>query len=171
MKSFGVAVLFGIAAILAGCADSVSKPVPVVALAPEQKSELKIADVMAEAAPGVDISRYDLDRIAGKLKGELQLRAAEMMAGENEPAPSTMKVVFTEYDAGNAFARAMLAGLGQIEIEADVFLIDAAGKTVAQYEVSKNFAFGGIYGASTSIEDVEVGFVKSVVEIVSEKQT
>jgi len=152
MKSFGVAVLFGIAAILAGCADSVSKPVPVVALAPEQKSELKIADVMAEAAPGVDISRYDLDRIAGKLKGELQLRAAEMMAG-------------------NAFARAMLAGLGQIEIEADVFLIDAAGKTVAQYEVSKNFAFGGIYGASTSIEDVEVGFVKSVVEIVSEKQT
>src|SRR5690606_42084082 len=120
--------------------------------APEQKSELKIADVMAEAAPGVDISRYDLDRIAGRLKGELQLRAAEMMAG-------------------NAFARAMLAGLGQIEIEADVFLIDAAGKTVAQYEVSKNFAFGGIYGASTSIEDVEVGFVKSVVEIVSEKQT
>src|SRR5690606_28290192 len=105
-----------------------------------------------------------------KLMGELTLHAAEMMAAEGETAPVTMKVVFTEYDDGNAFARAMLAGLGQIEIEADVFLIDIEGKTLAQYEVSKTFAFGGIYGASTSIEDVEVGFIKSVVEIVKEQR-
>ncbi|MBO6635932.1 DUF4410 domain-containing protein [Parvibaculum sp.] len=166
MRSFGVAILLGVAAILAGCADSVSKPVPVVALAPEQKSALKIKDVMAEAVSGVEMSKYDLDRVAGKLKGELSLHAAEMMAAEGETAPVTMKVVFTKYDRGSAFARAMLAGLGQIEIDADVFLIDVEGKTLAQYEVSKDFAFGGIYGASTSIEDVEVGFIKSVIEIV-----
>ena len=170
MRSFGVAILLGVAAILAGCADSVSKPVPVLALAPEQKSALKIKDVTAKAASGVEISQYDLDRISGKLMGELTLHAAEMMAAEGETAPVTMKVVFTEYDDGNAFARAMLAGLGQIEIEADVFLIDIEGKTLAQYEVSKTFAFGGIYGASTSIEDVEVGFIKSVVEIVKEQR-
>ncbi|ABS64149.1 hypothetical protein Plav_2540 [Parvibaculum lavamentivorans DS-1] len=170
MRFFGVAILLGVAAILAGCADSVSKPVPVLALAPEQKSSLKIAEVTAEAASGVQITQYDLDRIAGKLMGELALQAADMMAAEGETAPVTMKVVFTEYDEGNAFARAMLAGLGQIEIEADVFLIDTAGKTFAQYEVSKTFAFGGVYGASTSIEDVEVGFIRSVVEIVKEKK-
>ncbi|MEP2830610.1 DUF4410 domain-containing protein [Parvibaculum sp.] len=171
MRSIGVAMLIGVAAILAGCADSVSKPVPVMALAPEQQSALRIAEVKAEAAPGVDISQYDLDRIAQKLKSELELRAAEMMAGDEDLSSTTMKVVFTEYDAGNAFARAMLAGLGQIEIDADVFLIDKDGKTVAQYEVSKDFAFGGIYGASTNIQDVEVGFIKSVVEIVKERKT
>ncbi len=169
MRIFGVAILLGIAAVLAGCADSVSKPVPVLTMAPEQKSSLKISDVTAEAAPGVEMTQYDLDRITGKLKGELSLRAARIMAAEGDALDATtMKVVFRKYDAGNAFARAMLAGLGQIRIEADVLLIDAAGTTVGQYQVSKAFAFGGIYGAATSIEDVEVGFVKSVVEIVNE---
>lgn len=171
MRKFGIAVLLGMAAILAGCADSVSKPVPVMALSPEKKSEIRIQDVTAEAVTGVRMTQYDLDRISGKLKGELQMQAADMMAREGEPNPSSMKVVFTKYDAGNAFARAMLAGLGQIKIDANVFLLDQEGATLAQYEVSKNFAFGGIYGAATSIEDVEVGFIKSVVEIVKQNKS
>jgi len=37
--------------------------------------------------------------------------------------------------------------------------------------VSKQFAFGGVYGASTKIEDVEEGFTRSVAEILREKKT
>ena len=67
---------------------------------------------------------------------------------------------------GNAFARFMLAGLGQIRIGADVLLIDPAnGHAVGKFEVSKDFAFGGIYGAATRPEDVEDGFARSVAAI------
>jgi hypothetical protein len=76
-----------------------------------------------------------------------------------------MQVHFTKFDRGSAFARAMLIGLGQIRIEATVSLIDSTGKTVAQYAVAKDFALGGIAGASTTVDDVEQGFAKSVVAI------
>ena len=81
-----------------------------------------------------------------------------------------MKIVFTQYDRGNAFARFMIAGAGQIRIDADVMIVDAGnGQLVAQYQVSKQFAFGGVLGASTRIEDVEEGFTKSVAEILRDK--
>ena len=60
----------------------------------------------------------------------------------------------------------MQAGLGQIHIAANVQLIDAtSGNVTASYVVKKTFAWGGIYGGSTSIEDVETGFAASVVAI------
>jgi len=77
-----------------------------------------------------------------------------------------MKIHFTRFDRGNAFARAMLIGLGQIVIEATVSLQDAQGTTVAQYKVSKDFAIGGVVGATTSVDDVEEGFAKSVAAVV-----
>jgi hypothetical protein len=56
--------------------------------------------------------------------------------------------------------------LGQIHIDATVRLIDAtSGNVTASYDVSKTFAWGGMYGGSTRIQDVEVGFAKSVVAI------
>lgn len=170
MKSFSIAILLGLTASLAGCADSVSKPVPVMALAPEQKTALKISGVATEAAPGVQMSQWDLDRISSRVVSELSTSGGVYVAQGNPDAAtaSKMKIVLTKYDSGNAFARAMFAGLGQIEIEANVVLLNSAGATVAEYKVSKDFAFGGIYGASTSIEDVEVGFAKSVAAIIAD---
>jgi hypothetical protein len=37
---------------------------------------------------------------------------------------------------------------------------------VAQYKVSKDFAIGGVVGATTSVDDVEEGFAKSVAAVV-----
>ena len=63
----------------------------------------------------------------------------------------------------------MIAGLGQIRIGADVLLIEPANnQTVGEFEVSKDFAFGGIYGGTTRIEDVEDGFARSVAAIFKE---
>jgi hypothetical protein len=58
------------------------------------------------------------------------------------------------------------AGLGQIHIDADVWVFDAAtNESLGQYKVSKDFAFGGLYGLMTNIEDVEKGFARSVADI------
>ena len=60
----------------------------------------------------------------------------------------------------------MVAGLGQIHIAADVQLIDvASGHVLARYTIEKIFAWGGMYGGSTTVEDVEAGFAQSVVAV------
>ncbi|MDB5363212.1 MAG: hypothetical protein JWO51_4509 [Rhodospirillales bacterium] len=150
---------------LAACAGDVSKPTPVQALSATQQNSLHTSDVTAEAKPGLTVASYDIDRIIQNVKAEL---AKVELARPQGAAGSTAKIklILTEYDKGNAFARAMMAGLGQIKIDADViFIDDATGGEIARYKVSKDFAFGGIYGASTGMEDVEQGFAKSVAEI------
>jgi hypothetical protein len=72
-------------------------------------------------------------------------------------------VVIKRYEAGNAFMRAMLVGLGQIHIDADVNLTNRETKeSIATYEVTKTFAWGGAYGGFTDVKDVEGGFAKAV---------
>ena len=65
----------------------------------------------------------------------------------------------------------MLAGLGQIRLGGDVVFVDIrSGQEIGRYKLSKQFAFGGMYGATTRMEDVEAGFAKSVVELLREKK-
>ncbi len=71
--------------------------------------------------------------------------------------------MITRYDKGNAFARAMLAGLGQIHIDSTVTVsASGSGDTVSEFTVKKTFAWGGIYGGATRIEDVEPAFAESL---------
>ena len=80
-------------------------------------------------------------------------------------------VNITRYDEGNSFARAMLAGLGQMHIDATVTLSDYQTKEeFAKYEVTETFAWGGLYGGFTDIRTVEEGFAKTVAASVSGKQ-
>jgi hypothetical protein len=154
---------------LAACAGDASAPLVMQPLPPEQKMNMRVADVSAEPAQGVAMTPGDLDRIVQRVKAEMAAKypLALQRPDAQDPAPSTkMKMVFTRYDEGNAFARFMLAGLGQIYIDADVIFVDASnGQALANYKVSKQFAFGGLVGGTTRIEDVEKGFAKSVVEI------
>jgi hypothetical protein len=61
----------------------------------------------------------------------------------------------------------MLAGLGQIHIDADVILREyEKNESLAKYEVKKTFAWGGIYGGATGIEEVETGFARAVVSVI-----
>ena len=83
-----------------------------------------------------------------------------------------MHIVFTGYDEGSSFARFMLAGLGQIRIGTDVTLRDEiTDELLGRYEVSKQFAFGGIYGGATDMEDVEEGLAKGIAEILVPSET
>jgi hypothetical protein len=56
--------------------------------------------------------------------------------------------------------------MGQMHIDGDIEIIDASGNTIGVYKIAKQFALGGMVGATTSMTDVEGGFESSVVELV-----
>lgn len=66
----------------------------------------------------------------------------------------------------------MLAGLGQMHIVATVTMEDKnTKKEISRHQADKTFAWGGIYGGATRIEDLEPAFVEAVVNIVLQKET
>jgi hypothetical protein len=69
---------------------------------------------------------------------------------------------------GNAFARAMLAGLGQIHIDGEVVIYQMPDHVmVGEFALRKTFAWGGIYGAATSMENIEDTFSDGVAAAVT----
>jgi Domain of unknown function (DUF4410) len=179
VRGLRVSVLVLLVACMASaCADSVTAPTVVQAIAPEKKSDARVSDVTAEAMPGVVMTQYDFDRITSRVKSEIARAVpgalAEIATTADPPRDGSnikVKLVFTRYDGGNSFARFMLAGLGQIHIDADVIFLDGdTGEAIARYQVSKDFSFGGLYGGVTKIEDVEIGFAKSVAEILRDNK-
>lgn len=72
-------------------------------------------------------------------------------------------MTITRYEKGSAAARAMAAGLGQIHIDGKILLKDAeTGRVCCEFMEDKTFAWGGIYGGTTRVEDVEVGFAEAI---------
>jgi hypothetical protein len=118
--------------------------------------------VTIEARDGIAVSAADLERIRGAvIEAIARKRPSWAQAGGN--GPLSMNVQLTRYEPGDAFARLMLAGLGQIHIDGEVVLVESAsGSELGRYTVSKTFAWGGVYGAATSIADVEPAFAESV---------
>jgi hypothetical protein len=159
--------------LLAACATSIAPPTVVQGLSNEQKASLRLTDVTSEAAPGVAITPDNLARVTARVKAEIQDRLPGVFLAINPTAPGQamrIKLVFTRYDEGNAFARFMLAGLGQIHLDADVTLLDSvSGAVIAQYQIAKTFAFGGVYGGTTNMSEVEKGFAKSVADAIRPK--
>jgi hypothetical protein len=115
------------------------------------------------------MTRDDLDRIPHRAQAELAAACRDRILAQSDPPPFggvDVKLLFTEYDKGSAFAGLMLAGLGQIRIGANVFLIQpASNRTVGAVRGPEAFAFAGLYGGATGIEDVEDSFARSVAAI------
>ena len=132
----------------------------------EQRGALKVSDISADAAGGVEMSDGDFGLICQKVRAYVDADRPGVMTDSSNPQALKMRIHFTRFDRGSAFARAMLIGLGQIRIEATVTLTSASGASIGEYKVAKDFAIGGAIGASTTVEDVEDGFAKSVAEIV-----
>jgi len=154
-----------LAPLCAGCAGSVSAPVALQAMPAEQKAALRIADISTDADSSLKASEGEFGFIAQKVRAYIDAeKPGTIVAGA--PGALHMKIHFTTFDRGDAFARGMLIGMGQIRIAATVSLVDASGATAAVYQVSKDFALGGVIGATTTVDDVENGFAKSVAEVV-----
>lgn len=123
--------------------------------------------VSVDAADNVKILPDVKERIAEKVAMKIDTRkAANADAGAARVYEVNLHL--TRYDKGNAFARAMLAGLGQIHIEGVVSVFQMPGHTaVGEFTLKKTFAWGGIYGAATSIEDIEDTFADGVAAAVT----
>ena len=150
----------GALALFSGCASNV--PRAQYAVAPKTEHTLKATDSpeVKVSATSRDVELLDSDRtrIAEKIG-----RLFQAPTDTGAERPYRVQVNVTRYEKGNAFARAMLAGLGQIHIDAEVkVFLNPGDEVVNQFTVSKTFAWGGIYGASTSILDVENPFAEAV---------
>ena len=128
-------------------------------------------EIKTEAQEKVVIHEYEMERMVSQIKAKLKERNPTCFKdiSKNTDAPSTLvlKIKFTKYEKGNAFARAMLAGLGQMHIDAEITIEDKKTMQVlAKHEVKKTFAWGGMYGGITRLEDIEPAFAEAVASII-----
>jgi len=171
----GAFAMVGFVAAGAGCASSAGSA-KTLATAPQRGALARYTKVsLATSAEGgaAAMPSADRERIAAlivrKIKERAPTRFTEVAVTTIPVDPDTMfvTVAFTRYEAGSAVARAMLAGLGQIHVDADVTIEDRSRPAVlGEFAVTKTFAWGGIYGAATGITDVEEGFADAVAKVV-----
>jgi hypothetical protein len=158
-----VVVGVALAITLNGCATSGGRPTYTKTLQPE--SRITASDrVSVEIVPGpeVKIAKYERERFEQTIESTIRSHAGVSGHGARD-----YKIVVTinKYEKGSAFARAMLAGLGQMHIDAAVAVYQMPGrKLVGEFKMDKTFSWGGVYGASANIETVEEDFAKSLAE-------
>lgn len=170
-----VIILLSIA-LLSGCASTggsyKSIDSPLISERGAKYSELLLN---VESGNGISLTQESFDRmtklIIENIKSDANNRFKKINDNPDSASALEVSVIIKKYEEGNAFARAMLAGLGQMHIDADVLLYDHATKEkLTQYDVNKTFAWGGAYGAFTSIKDVEIGFSKAVADSILRKK-
>jgi hypothetical protein len=162
--SFLIVVVCG---LLAGCATSTKVQGPFPADFEVSRYNHLLPTVsfqdkdLAESAV-TDRIRVEIIREVKKLQNQ---PFTEFSATNTTPETLSIDVLITRYERGNAAMRAALAGLGQMHIDAAVTV--RAGNSeepVDRYDVKKSFAWGGVIGATTRIEDLELDFAKAVVK-------
>jgi len=115
----------------------------------------------------VDIKNEGKKRLAQKIKQDIDL-LKKYNSIDNKNRKYLVKVHITKYDKGNAFARFMIAGAGQIHVDGIITVYELPSKQkVEEFKITKTFAWGGIYGGTTTIKEVGEGFAMGVAETVT----
>jgi hypothetical protein len=169
-------VLIAIALLAFGCASSAGS-VKTLVEPPVTETLDRYSKVILTSSSQGEASKMlasDRDRIVAlvlrKVQGQIPERFADVSATPTAADILHVTINFTRYDEGSAFARMMLAGLGQIHIDADVVGEDRMRQEVLmKSKVTKTFAWGGIYGGATGIRDVEDGFAEAVAKLLLER--
>jgi hypothetical protein len=166
MKVSFVVNLFVCAAasiLITGCATTVPKPEFTKEITSESQIAAKDeAKVQVQAGSGVAMLESERMRVAEKIVQKIDARKITNTRGVSAKTYE-ITVVITKYEKGSAFARSMMAGLGQIHIDGDVAVFEMPSHTpVGNFSISKTFAWGGIYGGTTSMEDIETTFADGV---------
>lgn len=127
------------------------------------------AEVKLIAAEGVALNDTNRQRLESRVKEAIAAKKKDARCKTNGKRSFVLDSRITRYDEGNAFARAMSAGLGQIHIDGDfsLLLLSASGnERVAEFTLQKTFAWGGLYGGMTRMEDIEATFAGGVAEAI-----
>ena len=155
-------------ALTAGCASSPPKPEYSREIVADSRVSISdVAQVNVDSQDSVTILQQEKERLAQKIKQQIDARKV-MNVGLGAGKNYEVDLQLSRYDKGNAFARAMLMGLGQIHIDGKVSVFQMPQHTlVGEFDLKKTFAWGGIYGAATSIEDIESTFADGVAAAVT----
>ncbi|MCB1277782.1 DUF4410 domain-containing protein [Prosthecobacter sp.] len=82
-----------------------------------------------------------------------------------------LAVHISRYDKGNAFARSMLAGLGQMHLDGTIAVYQMPLRTkVGEFTMNKTFAWGGVYGMTMTMEAIEDTYAKAVAEAIHQRK-
>jgi hypothetical protein len=132
-------------------------------------TQYKALTIQTSTAQGVTVPEPAQSRIKGLIKSEIleccKDRFENISLGDPGAKDLLLNVKFTIYEEGNRFARFMLAGLGSMQIHANVELKDStSGQLIYGGEAGKTFAWGGVYGAVTGMDDLEKGLAKEIIE-------
>jgi hypothetical protein len=168
-KYFYIKIVF-FTSLLSGCADTGGSH-QLVGPPMSSSQASKFSDLLITVKPHnhIALSQTDTDRMTKLIVEDIKTNSPNRFKTINTSAPGSTalkaSVAIKNYDEGSAFARFMMIGIGQIHIDADVTLADSlSNEKMAEYEVTKTFAWHGIYGAVTDIKDTEVGFCKAVAD-------
>jgi hypothetical protein len=161
--SLRVGLLFTLAVCVVGCASSA--PHAKFASPGGPGMVVRAADttsINVTTAAGVSMADWEKSRVTERVRSALAAKQA-LNQSPATPKQFDIDVTITRYEKGSAVARAFLAGLGQIHLDALVKVTDQATHVpVSEFKLEKTFAWGGIYGASTSMEDIELAFADGV---------
>ncbi len=122
------------------------------------------ATVNLVPADGVTMPVFNGQRLSNRLVEAINEMKAKSPCKTADKRSFVLKSKITRYDEGNAFARSMLAGLGQIHLDGDfaLILMPAENEPVAEFTLGKAFAWGGAYGGSKNMQDIEPAFAQGV---------
>ncbi|HLW35947.1 MAG TPA: hypothetical protein VKS98_09835 [Chthoniobacterales bacterium] len=152
--------------LVSGCATSGGKPTYSKALTFDARviSGDKVSAEVAAAGPKVVLTTADKERFSQKIEVAIRTRAPQ---GARSARNYRVVVALQRYERGSQFARMMLAGLGQMHIDATITLYSMPAKTAAgSFKIDKTFSWGGAVGGMATIENVEDDFAKAVAEAV-----
>lgn len=174
-NSLGLVAIVAIISIFTiGCAGTKGSYSPITQVT-EGADFAKYTNVAVEVNNNSDVALTAADRdriltqITASVRKEYPSRFKDINSGKPDDLTMQAVVNITQYDKGSAFGRFMLAGLGAMHINADISLNDLLSKQcLGKYECKKTFAWGGLYGGSTRIEDIEEGFAKAVAASIAE---
>jgi len=135
-------------------------------LCPDDEVSVKIT-----AAKGVSMNDSNRLRLESVLTEAIKTRKKSVPCEKSVKRSFVLDSTIVRYEKGNAVARLMLAGLGQIHLDGEfsLFVMPREDQSVAEFSVQKTFAWGGLYGGITRIEDVEPAFAESVAEAIVTK--
>jgi DNA-binding transcriptional regulator YdaS (Cro superfamily) len=169
IRCFFILALLG--SFLAGCASAPGSHKLLTPLNGNKFSNYAALHIAVDSKAAARLSQADKARITSQIIKAVKEQSPTRFTAINQASPgsSTLHalVAIKNYDEGNAFGRFIFYGLGQIHIDADVMLSDMATQEyLANYEVTKTFAWHGFYGGLTDIKEVETGFCKGVADAI-----
>lgn len=157
------ALCLALALICAGCAGTTSKPQ--YTQKPQANQTLRSNDVAEIHLSTADKASAMLDSEKQRLLEQIQgsVKSKQEKAPGGDARNLRVDVLITRYEKGSSFKRAMLAGLGQMHIDGQVTVSRVPeNDRLTEFKVTKTFAWGGIYGATTRIEDIEKAFAEGI---------